>query len=157
MLNERQVTANRENSRPSTGPTSKEAAARLSLYAVIHGVQSRGLLIQDESEEDLMALCHRFHQDFLPSGAMECFLVERLITLAWRLRRVTGADGELFRKPVKRMAEKDGFPRVDLPPIKAPAARCSTNFSLSLASGFKDLDKLKKLIGHPHRRPRITK
>ncbi len=70
------------------------------MNAVKHGILSaevvvRGLRIQ-EREDEFKALRARFWESLAPEGPVEEMLVERIVTMQWRLRRVLLAEtGEI--------------------------------------------------------------
>ena len=77
--------------------TQGRAVARFN--ALKHGIHSARVLITDgpypESERELKRLAAQFHAEFAPSGIAEELLVERLLVLYWRLRRIIVAESNL--------------------------------------------------------------
>lgn len=96
----RQLAANRNNARKSTGPKTAEGKAVSKMNAVKHGILStevvvRGLRVQEQAEE-FKALRARFWESLAPVGPVEELLVERIVTAQWRLRRALMAEtGEI--------------------------------------------------------------
>jgi hypothetical protein len=91
MPTQKQIEANRRNAQKSTGPKTPEGKAVASQNAATHGLTaSRAGSRVVIANEDRQAYEH-FRQDMLneycPVGAMEYILTERIIGLAWRLRR----------------------------------------------------------------------
>jgi len=95
-----QLTANRRNSRKSTGPRTAGGKAIAKMNAVKHGILSpevvvQGLCIQEHAEE-FKALRNRFWEELAPVGPVEEMLVDRIVTIQWRLRRALMAEaGEI--------------------------------------------------------------
>ena len=89
MISENKLEANRENAKSSTGPRD---TSRTRLNSLKHGILSKVALITfGEGPEDLEAfqeLSSSHRQDLAPAGALEEFLVDLVITEAWRWRRV---------------------------------------------------------------------
>ena len=96
MATERQIEANRENSRKSTGPRTAKGKAAVRLNAVKHGLTAQQVILGDEAPEDYEAFRAYWLEDLTPHGAREEGLAERVITAAWRLRRVPRAEQDLF-------------------------------------------------------------
>jgi hypothetical protein len=96
MTTRKQRAANRRNAKKSTGPKTMEGRNRSKLNALKHGLTAAQIIVFDESAEDL----ENFHQgliaDWLPMGALEEQLVERIAICAWRLRRVYRIEARLF-------------------------------------------------------------
>jgi hypothetical protein len=96
----KQAESNRRNCRKSTGPRTAAGKAASRMNAVKHGILSgmvvvRGLRIQ-EHEEEYEALRKRCFECLAPVGQVEEMLVERIVMMQWRLRRVVLAEtGEI--------------------------------------------------------------
>jgi hypothetical protein len=96
----RQVAANRRNAEKAAGPKTAEGKALSRMNAVKHGILStevvvRGLRIQERVEE-FKALRERFWESLTPVGPVEEMLVDRIVTVQWRLRRALMAEaGEI--------------------------------------------------------------
>jgi len=90
------VETNRLNSLRSTGPKTPEGKRIASQNACKLGIFSRELLLHDESELDLQVLARGVRADLRPDGPMEHMLVELIISILWRLRRVLRIESELF-------------------------------------------------------------
>ncbi len=93
-----QLDANRRNAQKSTGPRSAAGKARSSQNARRHGLLSREILLVGENIDDLAAMIVGFEQDFKPVGALEEFLLEELVSLAWRLRRFCRVETGIFEE-----------------------------------------------------------
>ena len=84
----------------ATGPLSVAGKAASRMNAVRHGILSaevvvRGLRIQERPDE-FKALQARFWESLAPVGPVEEMLVDRIVTMQWRLRRVLLAEtGEI--------------------------------------------------------------
>ena len=93
MSRPRQNRANRRNSRLSKGPKTPEGKARSAKNALKHGLLARGVLLPDEDAEAFSELSRRFIEDLKPVGALELFLVKRVIGQCWRLERLCKFEG----------------------------------------------------------------
>ena len=87
MATEAQINANRENAKKSTGPKTAKGKAAVSKNAVKHGFFSRDPVVRDEDQEDLDLYREQMLAEMRPVGVMESTLAERIVALAWRLRR----------------------------------------------------------------------
>jgi len=88
MTSNKQIEANRKNSQKSTGPSSMEGKAIVAKNAMRHGILSTQVLVDDDEKE----LCINFYEmmrgQLEPRGDFQGFLVDRIISTAWRLRRI---------------------------------------------------------------------
>jgi len=97
MTSEAQIQANRQNGLRSRGPISIEGKAIASQNSIKHGLLSKDLIIRDEKPKDLQVFRDKIYQSLCPQGAMEGLLVEKIVNVSWRLRRLTKVEGEFLR------------------------------------------------------------
>ena len=82
------IEANRRNATRSTGPCTAEGKARASRNSLRHGLSGLSVVLSDESRGSFRIFEKRLREELQPVGAIEDFFVERIISSAWRLRRV---------------------------------------------------------------------
>lgn len=88
--------SNRRNASLSTGPRTPNGKAASSLNARRHGILSREVLIPGEAEEDLQAFEEGLRSALRPVGDLEELLVDRIVSTAWRLRRLVRVESGIF-------------------------------------------------------------
>jgi hypothetical protein len=88
MSSRKQLDANRRNGSLSNGPKTPEGKAAASKNAIKHGLLSRKIVLMHEHSADLAELGEQLSQALSPVGELECVLVDRIIELVWRLRRL---------------------------------------------------------------------
>jgi len=96
MTTTRQAEANRLNALKSTGPRTPAGKAAVAYNATKHGLLSRESLIKGESEADLVDFGKRLRAQLAPVGEFELLLVDRIVSTAWRLRRLVSVEAMLF-------------------------------------------------------------
>ncbi|HTI99824.1 MAG TPA: hypothetical protein VL527_13165 [Dongiaceae bacterium] len=86
-----QIAANRANARKSTGPRTPVGKAISCQNAVKHGRLARQVLVRGhklrESGREFRSLSEAYYRHLAPVGPVESLLVDRIVILAWRLRR----------------------------------------------------------------------
>ena len=87
MASEAQLTANRLNAQKSTGPRTVEGKAAVSLNAVQHGLRAQGVVLPGEGPDEYRLYRQGLLEDLQPQDSAETDLAERIVELAWRLRR----------------------------------------------------------------------
>lgn len=117
MTSPRQVEANRQNARRSTGPRTPDGKRRSSQNAITHGIFTRAIVLPgseaDESEQEFRTLHQELVTDLEPDGTLETLCVERIAIALWRLRRVYKAEaGEIAAARLEIAIERD---QTDLP------------------------------------------
>lgn len=95
-----QLEANRRNAQHSTGPKTPEGKAASSLNAIKYGILARQLIVQgryiQESPEEFQNFWVEYHNHLAPVGPLEEMLVDQIVALNWRMRRVRAAEsGEI--------------------------------------------------------------
>lgn len=88
--------ANRRNSLQSTGPRTPEGKRISSQNATKLGIFSRELLLNEESEAELQVLARAVRADLQPRGPIESSLVDLIISVLWRLRRLLRIEAGIF-------------------------------------------------------------
>jgi hypothetical protein len=96
MATEAQVHANRTNAQKSTGPRTAEGKAAVAQNAVKHGLSGRADVIKGEDQAQFDLLREQVFAELVPAGAVETILVERVVSLSWRLKRVERMQNEVF-------------------------------------------------------------
>jgi hypothetical protein len=96
MTSDRKAEANRRNALKSTGPKTPEGKAAVRLNALKHGLLSEEILLPGEDEEALRKLAESLRAELQPVGELENLLVDRIITLTWRLRRLGRVEAGIF-------------------------------------------------------------
>jgi len=120
---------NRQNAAASTGPRTPEGKAASSRNATTHGLLSGKALLPGEEWEDLLAFEANLCAELGPVGELEQLLVDRIISNAWRLRRVLAVEGGLFVPPERHSWEREWTPAEALANRFELASRCSDSFS----------------------------
>jgi hypothetical protein len=96
MASEKQINANRRNAQKSTGPRSAEGRATSSQNALRHGLTAKRVIVSGESGEDFTSFYWERYQVMNPTDPIAEGLVERIIILEWRLRRMYRAEAGLM-------------------------------------------------------------
>jgi hypothetical protein len=96
LTNMRKAEANRKNAQRSTGPRTARGKARVAQNAITHGLLSEKALLPDEDPQALEALAEAVRAAWKPAGAQEDLLVDWMIQILWRLRRLGHVEAGIF-------------------------------------------------------------
>ncbi len=96
MMSDKKTDANRRNALKSTGPKTLEGKAATRLNAVKHGLLSEEVLLPGEDEVALRELSEHLRAELQPVGELESLLVDRVVALYWRLRRLSRVEAGIF-------------------------------------------------------------
>ncbi len=97
------------NGAKSKGPKTPEGKAVARLNAMRHGIYSEMTVVDFEEERELVAFGKRMRVELAPVGELELALADRLVSLAWRIRRLTSIEGELLEDGNKERQPSRAF------------------------------------------------
>ena len=98
MTSLKQIIANQKNAEKSTGPVSTEGKEIVACNAIRHGILAARTYVEDGEQELYDEFCARLMRCLNPNGSYESFLVDRIVSTAWRLRRVIHIEALLLQK-----------------------------------------------------------
>ena len=104
----KQIEANRQNAQKSTGPKTKPGKNRSRYNAKKHGLLTKTFEpIEDafEHKKDFTKLTDDLYDEYLPQSPLEKILVERLISVTWRIRLIQLIDANAFENQFKSKEE----------------------------------------------------
>jgi hypothetical protein len=84
MATEKQIIANQQNAKHSTGPRTESGKRRSRRNAVRHGLTAETVIDGLEDAADYSAFERAIKSDYSPQTAIEGQLVSRLASLLWR-------------------------------------------------------------------------
>jgi hypothetical protein len=109
MTTEKQILANQQNGKHSTGPRTEAGKRRSRRNAIRHGLRAETVIDGLEDAADYRAFERAIKSDYSPQTAIEGQLVSRLASLLWRLRRAViiesallNMQAETIRSPYSR-------------------------------------------------------
>lgn len=109
MASEKQLEANRQNARKSTGPKTDDGKAVSCVNAVRHGILARvEVLPHVEDAQDYEDHVQRTVGALAPAGYLEETLAERCASLLWRLGRVVRYEREIAALKLEETEEPGG-------------------------------------------------
>lgn len=105
MSTEKQITANRENARHSTGPRTEEGKARSSMNAVKTGLTGRTVLLTTDDATAYEQHIAHLVQTYRPLGDVEQTLVQSIADTEWRLMRIPSLEAGIYALGRREFAE----------------------------------------------------
>ena len=98
----RKIEANRENSKHSTGPKSEAGKSAARLNALKHGLLAQTPLLPHENRQVFVEFENSIIGALAPDNGFKDVLVERIVLLAWRLRRIAHVESGLLANGLGR-------------------------------------------------------
>ncbi len=102
MSTSEQINANRQNAQKSTGPQTAEGKAVSSQNAVKHGLFAAEAVITGEDPAVYEAYHDQFLAEWKPVGMTESVMAERIVSMAWRLRRAERMQNQAIEDMIER-------------------------------------------------------
>src|SRR5205814_2329244 len=104
MGSQKKLRANQRNAEQSTGPKTEEGKSASSLNAMKHGLTSHTCaVLPGEDADEYRALSEQVHHEQRPVGVLQKELVEHLVQLIWKLRRIPGIENAIVERELKSM------------------------------------------------------
>lgn len=88
MATDAQINANKLNAQKSTGPKTAAGKAVSRRNAITHGLSAKAVILDGEDPKLFDSMREQILLEFGPRTVIEAELVEQLICILWRLRRV---------------------------------------------------------------------
>jgi hypothetical protein len=88
MSSPRKINSARANGAKFHGPKTESGRKASSMNAVTHGLYSKSAVLQRESPAQHRELLDAYIQQFQPQGPAEFDLLEEMIAVKWRQRRL---------------------------------------------------------------------
>ena len=107
MATESQITANRRNSRRSTGPRTEAGKATSAANAVSHGLTAERVVIFDEKAAEFEAFRDEMLAALAPADTVEELFAARIVLCSWRLRRAARIEAALLDDRHRDLVEVD--------------------------------------------------
>ncbi len=101
MTSQKHIEANRINAQKSTGPTTEKGKAIVARNATRHGILSQHVPLNEVEFEQYAEFSESMHKELQPRDVMQSFLADRIISTAWRLRRVVYVETLMLQKAEK--------------------------------------------------------
>jgi len=105
MATEKQIAANRENAKKSTGPRTDEGKHRVSRNGLKHGLLSKVCVIPGEDPADYDKHLSGFQDQYWPSNPFEHALVRQMADAEWRLQRISRLQAAYVTSAVENKRE----------------------------------------------------
>ncbi|HXM94391.1 MAG TPA: hypothetical protein VOA64_09090 [Candidatus Dormibacteraeota bacterium] len=83
------------------GPRTSAGKEKSKYNAIKHGIFSKIVLLRGESGLEFNSVSNELRNDLRPEGALEEILVEKLVSLLWRYRRMLIAEGAEIQRGVR--------------------------------------------------------
>jgi hypothetical protein len=107
-ISPRKLAANRQNAQKSTGPRTPQGKEISSKNATTHALFCSRLLLPSESKRAFHNLRHAYLHRLNPQDLPELHLADRIVSIAWRLKRIQQADHDLHLGQSHHFEDKPG-------------------------------------------------
>ena len=114
MATDKQIAANRENAKKSTGPTSEKGKNKVRLNAIRDNLTGQITTLSDEDRPRFEKLQSEMLADFAPQSSIERELAASVIWDTWRLHHLRSVEGAIYALGVaEEAAAAEADPNAD--------------------------------------------
>ena len=106
MTSAKQVHANRENAKHSTGPRTEEGKQRTARNAIKHGFRAKEPLIPGEDPDHYYRHSAEIEHELQPATPLEETLVDQIVDITWRLKRFARIEAAVVNELYDSAAEQ---------------------------------------------------
>jgi len=117
MATDKQIKANRENAKLSTGPITEEGKNKVSTNALKHALEARKHIIIGEDQAAFDEYKLSMLKTLEPSNALEEEHALQIISVGWRLRRHSSVEVGLYNQEMIQQM-KNGTNRLEVELLK---------------------------------------
>ncbi len=110
MATPAQIEANRRNALKSTGPTTPQGKAAVSMNSLRHGLRARTVVLPGENREEFNRLCDDLEREWKPESRTARFYLEQMAVSQWKLTRMEVAEAGIFKET---LSAKTQLPLLD--------------------------------------------
>src|SRR5438874_676103 len=111
MSSQRQIEANRLNAQKSTGPSTPEGRAAVSLNSLKYGLYAETLILPGEDPAAFEALLDRFDAEHQPATPTEEAFVSQIAMATWRRARIQRMEAAYYKNKHKEFIGNDEWYR----------------------------------------------
>jgi hypothetical protein len=131
--------------RGATGPRTQRGKQNSKRNALKHGIFSKVVLLMGEPQAELDALLRGLQNDLRPEGTLEELLVDKLVALLWRHRRLMNVivEGERPKKGIEALVGTD-FSEVVPTPLDL-AVRYESTLERAFDRALNQLERLQRI------------
>src|SRR5436305_10785547 len=97
MSSQRQIEANRLNAQKSTGPTTPEGRAAVTLNSLKYGLYAETLILPGEDAAAFEAMLDRFDAEYEPATPTEEGFVSQIAMATWRRARIQRMEAAFYK------------------------------------------------------------
>jgi hypothetical protein len=105
MTSEKQIEANRENAKLSTGA---QDTSKIRFNALKHGLAARNIK-REEDLEEINILIDSLRDELKPSNVFEEIALNRIAVSLWKLNKITGIQSLEFYNSIVKAEESSAF------------------------------------------------
>jgi hypothetical protein len=147
MTTDKQFIANRLNALKSTDPKTIEGKAIVCQNALKHGILCKEVVLDEEEQFEFDGFRNSVLNQLQPIGEFEELLSDRIISCAWRLRRVIHIETAIFLMTTSSRIEKGSITKAFLhySQTMAVLSRYETSIEKSFYKALAELTHLQNL------------
>ncbi len=152
MASDKQVIANRENTKKSTGPRTNSGKTRTAKNALKHGLLAQDAVLPGEDPAEFDQHITSFEDTYLPRNRVEKEIVRQIADSSWRMQRLSRIETAVIAAGIDNTRRTSSLFNHDTGPMPEDRQERTHILGWTMLTRIKLLNSLARYDGHLGRR-----
>ena len=152
MTSEKQIKANRENAKKSTGPRTDSGKTRIAKNALKHGLLAQDAVLPGEDPAEFDQHLTSFEDTYLPRNRVEKEIVRQIADVTWRMQRLSRIETAVISAGIDNTRRTLSLFNHDTGPMPEDREERTYILGWTMLTRTKLLNSLARYDGHLGRR-----
>ena len=152
MASEKQIKANRENAKKSTGPRTNSGKSRTSKNALKHGLLAQDAVLPGEDPAEFDQHLTSFEETYLPRNRVEKEIVRQIADVSWRMQRLSRIETAVIAAGIDNTRRSSSLFNYETGPMPEDRQERTHILGWTMLTRTKLLDSLARYDGRLGRR-----
>ncbi len=152
MASEKQIKANRENAKKSTGPRTNSGKTRIAKNALKHGFLAQDAVLPGEDPAEFDQHLTSFEETYLPRNRVEKEIVRQIADVSWRIQRLSRIETAVIAAGIDNTRRTSSLFNYETGPMPEDRQERTHILGWTMLTRTKLLNSLARYDGHLSRR-----
>ncbi len=152
MASQKQIKANRENAKKSTGPRTNSGKTRTAKNALKHGLLAQDAVLPGEDPAEFDQHITSFEDTYLPRNRVEKEIVRQIADSSWRMQRLSRIETAVIAAGIDNTRRTSSLFNHDTGPMPEDRQERTHILGWTMLTRIKLLNSLARYDGHLGRR-----
>ena len=152
MASDKQIKANRENAKKSTGPRTNSGKTRTAKNALKHGLLAQDAVLPGEDPAEFDQHITSFEDTYLPRNRVEKEIVRQIADSSWRMQRLSRIETAVIAAGIDNTRRSSSLFNYDTGPMPEDRQERTHILGWTMLTRIRLLNSLARYDGHLGRR-----